>query len=237
MPRACFVTATDTGVGKTIVAATVVAGLRAAGVAALARKPIATGISAAAPDQRSDASGTLAGLADHELLAAVSGEPVEDVTLARFEPAVSPHLAAELARAPIATADIVRALRETEAGAEALIVEGVGGLLVPLADGWDIRRLARELGWPVVVAARCGLGTINHTLLSVEAARREGLDVRAVVMTPWPRSPDTVERSNLETVARLGAVEVATLPWLERLTPAVLASAAQGLGYERWLSP
>ena len=67
-----------------------------------------------------------------------------------------------------------------------LVCEGVGGLLVPLTPTYLVRDLARELGYPVVVVAGPGLGTINHTLLTIEAARAAGLEVRAVVLTPWP---------------------------------------------------
>ncbi|MGA2469736.1 MAG: dethiobiotin synthase [Solirubrobacteraceae bacterium] len=236
MARTCFVTATDTNVGKTIVAATIVAGLRARGVMVVARKPVVTGVAASPPAGRPRDPQTLDGLPDHELLGAVSGERAEDVAVARYEPPVSPHLAAELAGAPLDVPQIVQSLRRDEARAEALIVEGSGGLLVPLGQSWDIRRLARELGWPVVVVARCGLGTINHTLLTLEAARHDELDVRAVVLTPWPENPGTVERSNRDTIQRLGGIEVATLPWLALVTPQALAGAAQTLSYDRWLS-
>jgi dethiobiotin synthetase len=237
MTRACFVTGTGTEVGKTIVTATIVAGLVEAGVEVRARKPIVTGISESDAERAPRVAGDLRRLADHELLAAISGEQPEEVARARYRPAVSPHLAVELSGAPLDIAAIVDELRETAADAEALIVEGVGGLLVPLGDAWDVRRLAHELGWPVIVAASPGLGTINHTLLTLEAARGSGLDVRAVVLTPWPSRPAALELSNRATIEQLGAVEVAALPRLAPLTAAVLADAAAKLGYERWLEP
>ena len=80
--------------------------------------------------------------------------------------------------------------------ADVVVAEGVGGLLVPLTLGYTVRDLAVDLGWPVVVAARPGLGTINHSLLTVESARAAGLDVRAVVLTPWPAQPSVMQRSN-----------------------------------------
>jgi len=233
VPRACFVTATDTGVGKTVLAAAITAGLAAAGVAVKARKPIATGVS-----RHEEAAGgdRLEQLDDHELLARVSGERAEQVAYALYEPAVAPHLAAELSGTPLNVTAIIDELRNTAASAEALVVEGIGGLLVPLAPGWDVRGLAAALGLPVVIAARPGLGTLNHTLLTLEAARRSALDVRAVVLTPWPEEPDEIERSNRATIERLCDVEVATLPRLAMLTRTSLAAAAESLGYERWLS-
>ena len=218
--RGCFVTATDTGVGKTVLAAALVGALRARGVAVRARKPVVTGLDDGPP-------------LDHELLAMVSGEPPESVSPARYGPAVSPHLAAALAGKQL---DVPALIADVRAAGSPVIVEGIGGLLVPLAEGWDVRRLARELGLGVVIAARPGLGTISHTLLTIEAARSAELDVRAVVLTPWPGDPDTIERSNRATIERLGDVEVATLAALAALTASALAAAGASLPYERWLS-
>jgi dethiobiotin synthetase len=223
--RGCLVTATDTGVGKTVLAAAIVAALAARGEHVVALKPAVTGLDepqAGVP-------------ADHDLLAACAGMSPEAVAPHRFGPPASPHLAADLAGRPIDVAALVAAARTV--ASDALVVEGVGGLLVPLAPGWDVRRFARELGLPVIVAARPGLGTINHTLLTLEAARAAGLDVRAVVLTPWPAEPSVVEQSNRETIAELGAVAVATLGRVSRLAPAELARAAADLPLDAWLAP
>jgi dethiobiotin synthetase len=176
--RGVFVTATDTGVGKTYLSGAIAARLRAEGLRVGVAKPVVTGLDEPGPH-------------DHELLGAV--------TAATFGPPVSPHLAAELAGTALDPAALVAAAREAAAGNDAVVVEGVGGLLVPLTRDRTVRDLARELGLPLVVAARPGLGTINHTRLTLEAAR--GLDVRAVVLTPWPAEPSVVERSNRDTLA------------------------------------
>ena len=223
MLRGCFVTASDTGAGKTVLAAAIVASLRARGEAVTARKPVLTGL---------DEPDALVPF-DHELLALAGGGTAEEIAPLRFGPAVSPHLAAELAGAPI---DVEALLADLRAVPPPLVVEGIGGLLVPLAAGWDVRRLALELSLGVVVAARPGLGTINHTLLTLEAARSAGLDLRAVVLTPWPHEPGSLERSNLATIERLGGVEVATLEPLAELSATALAAAGSRLGYESWLS-
>ena len=118
--------------------------------------------------------------------------------------------------------------------ADVVVAEGVGGLLVPLTLGYTVRDLAVELGWPVVVAARPGLGTINHSLLTVEAARAAGLDVRAVVLTPWPSQPSVMQRSNADAIARLGRVEVATLGEVGTGIDQ-LARAGATLPYSGWL--
>jgi dethiobiotin synthetase len=234
--RACFVTATDTGVGKTILTATIAAGLLAGGVDVKVRKPVLTGATEPPSHGRAPMAQELSQLPDHELLGAVSGERPEEVSPARYEAPVAPTLAAELAGRPLELEPILDSLRAAAAAAEAIVVEGIGGLLVPLSASWDVRRLAQELGWPVIVAARYGLGTINHTLLTLEAARYAGLDVRAVVLTPWPAVPDAVARSNRDLIERLGEVEVATLPALSAITRATLAEASEALAYEPWLA-
>jgi dethiobiotin synthetase len=91
----------------------------------------------------------------------------------------------------------------------------VGGLLVPLTPGYLVRDLARELELPLVIAASPGLGTINHTLMTLEAARAVGLEIACVVLTPWPSVPSSVEESNRTTIAGLGAVPVELLPHID----------------------
>jgi dethiobiotin synthetase len=220
--RGVFVTGTDTGVGKTVLAAALAAALRADGVDVAAFKPAVTGI-----DEPEDGRP-----ADHDLLAAAAGRPAAEVTPHRFGPAVSPHLAAELAGTALEPAALVAAARALRA--DVVVAEGVGGLLVPLTLGYTIRDLAVDLGWPVVIAARPGLGTINHSLLTVESARAAGLDVRAVVLTPWPEEPSVMQRSNAEAIARLGGVEVAPLAAVGVDVDA-LALAGAALPYARWL--
>jgi dethiobiotin synthetase len=95
----------------------------------------------------------------------------------------------------------------------------VGGLLVPITRGYLVRDFARDLGLPLVVVAAPGLGTINHTLLTVEAARAVGLEVASVVLTPWPAAPGAVEESNRVTIAALAAVEVETLAPIDPARP------------------
>ena len=111
----------------------------------------------------------------------------------------------------------------------------VGGLLVPLTREHTVRDLAVALALPLVIAARPGLGTISHTLLTIEAARTAGLSVAAVVLTPWPDDPSVMERSNRETIARLGDVEVAALARLPDGSPESLAAGGTTLPLAAWL--
>jgi dethiobiotin synthetase len=226
-PRGCLVTGTDTGVGKSVLAAAIVARLREQGQSVRAVKPLITGL-----DEEPDPDWP----PDHELLARVSGQTPAATILYGFGPPVSPHLAAELAGAQLPPArELAAAIRAQTDDGSLLIVEGVGGLLVPIGPEDSVRDLASALGLPLIVAARPGLGTINHTLLTLEVARAARLKIAAVVLTPWPAAPDTIERSNRDTIERLGNVEVATLPAIERLEMELLAAAGRELPIERWM--
>jgi dethiobiotin synthetase len=243
--RGLFVTGTDTGVGKTILSAALLAAMAADGEAVRAFKPVVTGLeeapaggegawpSGAAGVSPSGALGSWP--ADPELLGAAAGMPPEEVAPLRFGPAVSPHLAAGLAGERI---DPPQLLAHARAAAEShtLVAEGVGGLLVPLTASYSVCDLAVDLGLGVLIAARPGLGTINHTLLTLKAARAAGLDVRAVVITPWPAAPSAMEHSNAETIEQLGDVEVALLAEVGAPCADALAVAGAVLPWRRWLS-
>jgi dethiobiotin synthetase len=208
-PTGIFVTGTGTEVGKTVVAAVIARTAAAEGRRVHVFKPAVSGLEEGVEP-------------DHELLRRAADSPQSDDEIApyRYRPPVSPHLGAELAGAPISPERLRAAAGAAGAGADRLVVEGVGGFLVPLTLGYLVRDFARDLGLPVAIAAMPGLGTINHTLLTVEAVRAVGLEVAAVVLTPWPDQPSAVERSNREAIERLGRVEVRTLAPLDLSEPA-----------------
>ena len=206
-----------------MVAAAVCAALVEHGERVAAFKPVVTGLDEPPTDWPRD----------HELLARAAGgwQAPEQVAPYRFGPPLSPHYAAELAGETIEPARLVEAARA--AGEERLLVaEGVGGLLVPITPGYLVRDLALDLGLPLLIAARAGLGTINHSLLTVEAARAAGLSVVGVVMTPWPAAPQPIEASNRATVERLAGVPVSGLPVTD---PDSLAQAGSHLPLDEWL--
>lgn len=207
-PAGVFVTGTGTGVGKTVVAAAVARTLAAAGLAVNVFKPAVTGLQEP-------------GEADHERLRGAAGSTQSDGEIApyRYGPPASPHLAAAAAGEEIEPERLLAAARAAAATADELVCEGVGGLLVPLSPAYLVRDFAADLGLPLLVAAAPGLGTINHTLLTVEAARAAGLEVATVVLTPWPAEPTEIERSNRETIAALGELDVLTLPPLDLADP------------------
>jgi dethiobiotin synthetase len=243
--RGLFVTGTDTGVGKTVLSASLLASLRACGEPVAAYKPAVTGL-----EEPVEASGGQAPWpADHELLGAAAAMAPEDVAPLRYGPAVSPQLAAEMAGEPLtrervldgARAALARAssaLGGDGAGGDAgrvLIVEGAGGLLSPLAEEMTVCDLAVALRLPLLIAARPGLGTVNHTLLTLQAARAYGLDVRAVVLTPWPARPSRLEQSNRAAITHFGFVEVDTLPEADGPELAELERIGDELPWRRWL--
>jgi len=204
-----FVTGTGTEVGKTVVAAAIARTLTAEGKRVAVFKPAVTGL-----DEGVET--------DHALLRRASGSDQSDEEIApyRYGPPASPHLAAALAGEEIDPERLRQVAAAAAEGADAIVCEGVGGLLVPLSPSYLVRDLAADLGYPVVIVASPGLGTINHTLLTLEAARAAGLEVAAIVLTPWPEEPTEIETSNRETIAALGASPVLTLPPLDLADPA-----------------
>ena len=225
--RGVFVTGTGTGVGKTVVAGALAARLRAGGERVAVFKPVLTGL---------DEPPAPGWPRDDELLAAAAGVPVATVTARRYRPPVSPHLAAELAGETLSLEQLASAARRAGERAGALVIEGVGGLLVPLTPDASVRELAVELGLPLVIAAHPDLGTINHALLTIESARAAGLAVRAVVLGPWPDAPSVMERSNRDTIAARASVEVACLPQARSGAPEELLRVGRGLPAESWIA-
>lgn len=221
--RGVFVTGTDTGVGKTAVAAATVAALRADGLRVAAFKPAVSGL-----DEDPGPNGWPI---DHELLASLTGQASQDVSPHRYGPAVSPHLAAEQAADRITLQPLIRHAERLAAEHDVVVGEGAGGLLVPLGPNLLIRDVVAALRLPIVVVARPGLGTINHTLLTLAAARAAGIAVRAVVLNRFS-GVDAIERSNLETLRELARCEVLTLG---EVALDDLAVAGAALEPRRWL--
>ncbi|MEI6447364.1 MAG: dethiobiotin synthase [Actinomycetes bacterium] len=221
LARGVFVTGTDTGVGKTFVSASVLAGSVAAGHTVRARKPLLSGLDEPVGDGPP---------ADHDLLASVApGEPPSVIAPLTFGPSVGPHLAAREAGVRLDPRSLVGSVLGARSGVDRLVVEGAGGLMVPICEGFGYLDLAIALAMPVVIAARPGLGTINHCLLTVEAARSAGLEVRAIVFGPWPDDPSPMERDNRATVESLSGVATATVPWIDHRSPEAFAAAGSNL--------
>ncbi len=177
--RGLFVTGTDTGVGKTLVAGAIARHLQRLGRRVAVFKP-------AASDCRRDRGQLVS--ADAEFLAACADSPhaLSEIAPLRYASALAPNVAAQREGRPVDLEAVFDAYRRIIADADVVIVEGVGGLLCPISDEFWVAHLARLTALPLVVVARAGLGTINHTLLTLHAARSAGLYVAGVVINRYP---------------------------------------------------
>jgi len=210
--RALFVTGTDTGVGKTLVGRVLGASARAAGLRVAPFKPFESGCghdpSGASLPADALALRTACGLDDRSLT-------INDCNVYSFSDPIAPGAAARRAGVTVDEARVLRTYAALRARFDLLIIEGAGGLLVPLSDRLLVGDLAARLGAPLLIVARDALGTINHTLLTVSEARRRGLPVAGVVLsrtTPLA-GPDT--EHNARDIARFGDVPVfGTLPFV-----------------------
>lgn len=203
--RGVFITGTDTGVGKTFIAAGLLAAARRAGVDAVPMKPVQTGCvrkgrNWVAPDLEACLAA-----AGYEAL------PEERARMAPycFGPACSPHLAAGRAGVTLSLARLKGAFRSLARDHEGVIAEGAGGVLVPLGPRLSMLDVMKAFGLPVVLVARPGLGTLNHTLLSLAALRAAQVPVAGVVVNEAvPGRWGMIERDNIRTIERLGQVPV-----------------------------
>lgn len=198
------ITGTDTGVGKTVVACAIAAGLRKHGRRVAAMKPIETG--AAFDDDARDGA---------RLSRAAGGVPPLSITAPlTFADPVAPIAAARRAGVTIDLHVLDHALRTAVAECDALVVEGAGGLLVPIAPHVAYDALFARWNLDVVIVAANRLGVINHTRLTIAAARAAGLNVRLVALNNIAPSTDTSARENAALIAELENVTVVELPWL-----------------------
>jgi dethiobiotin synthetase len=191
------VTGTDTGVGKTVATAALACHARLAGIDVAVCKPMQTG------SPRDD------DLADVGRLSGVS----ELHGLARFPEPLAPAAAADRAGLALPTrAELAASVRDVDAPKRLTLVEGAGGLLVELGEGGvTLRDLASDLAAPVLVVVAPGLGTLNHTALTLEALASQGIACVGLVIGAWPREPGTAESGNREALGALAPVR-AVLP-------------------------
>jgi dethiobiotin synthase len=203
MLKGLFVTGTDTGVGKTVVAAALMHRYRHLGLLRY-WKPVQTGIE---QDDDTEAVRCLGACGENEIR--VSG--------VRLRGPVAPYLAARLSGTSIRTSDLFEKVLPADGPAPRWVVEGAGGALVPLNDTEMMIDLMARFSMPVLVVARSTLGTINHTLLTLEALRSRVLDVAGVVIVG-----DT-NRENRHAIERYGAAHVlAEMPKFSSLTSETL---------------
>ena len=202
--RGLFITGTDTGVGKTHVSCAIVRDLRAAGHRVGAYKPVCSGV-------RIDPNGRSVWDDVEELRQALGGEFSDDqISPQRFAAALAPPIAARQEGRSVDLAELQRGFDDWRSRCELLIVEGAGGLLCPLTDDETMADLAARFQFPLLIVARCGLGTINHTLLTIEVARARGLRVAGILLNeaiPVQRDDLSVD-TNAAEIALRGSIQV-----------------------------
>lgn len=229
--RGLFVVGTDTGVGKTIVCAALMRAAREKGLGPRYLKPLATG-------------GELAGdtlvSPDARLVAELCGldEPIAALTVVCLREPLAPLAAARKENVCLDLDEILAATRARLAPAPFAVVEGIGGLMVPIAPGATVLDLGRGLGLPVLVVGRPGLGTINHTTLTIRALQAAGLPVAGFVFSAADNGaldPSVIDNPGL--VEELtGATFLGSLPFVQPLTAERLAVAVAALSLDALLA-
>ena len=192
MTRGIFVTGTDTEIGKTAITAGLAAVLKRRGINAGVMKPISAG-----------------GRADAELLkwAVRSNESLDTINPIYLRDPLSPNIAARREEKILDLAPVFDAFNHLSKIHDCLLVEGVGGLLVPITDDVLVADLAARFDLPLLIVARAALGTINHTLLTIEAARARGLQINSVIYnTLSPGGPDVSAQMSPGVVTRISGV-------------------------------
>jgi dethiobiotin synthetase len=219
-----FITGTDTGVGKTIVAGAIAAYLGSNGKDVGVMKPVETGCK--------KNGGELVPV-DAKFLRRASNATdfLGAICPYRFTEPLAPAVAAKITGKKIDTRLIVKVYKALARQHNAVIVEGAGGLMVPLYEKYLNLDLAAELGLPLIIVARPGLGTINHTLLTVEAARSRGLDIFGIILNHTAKKADGVaEKTNVGVIRELSGVKrVCSMPFVpgvKRSRDALLSAGA-----------
>ncbi len=221
MARGFFITGTDTGVGKTVISAAIIRAALFLGRKVCGMKPVESGC-------LRQAEALIP--ADGMFLRRISNadEPIELITPCRFESPLAPMAASEIDRKDVDIAGIKRAFSMLSERYETIVVEGIGGLMVPIREDYFVSDLALEFGLPLIVVARPGLGTINHIMLTVDCARKAGLDVAGIVINYcMPPENSLAERTNPKLLSRISPTPViGAFPYLESRDEEEIASAA-----------
>lgn len=197
LPKAVFIAGTDTGVGKTAVTAALAALLSEKGVVTGVIKPFQTGTE-------------LEGLSDAEFIYGFLGRDcvLSEVSPCRLKAPLSPYRAAGIEGVDIPLQDIIEYTRDYISRNDVTLVEGAGGLCVPVTGSYMMADLAVDLDAPMVIVARPGLGTLNHTALSLEYARQRGAQVLGVVINGFPEPADVASATNPAVLRDVFSVDI-----------------------------
>jgi dethiobiotin synthetase len=210
MAKGFFITGTDTGVGKTIMAGAIVKALMFLGLRPCAVKPIESGCSR-----------------DGDVLVPYDGmflkqtahvdEPLQLITPCCFESPLAPLAASDTEMTDVDLNEIRKSYAKLSRKYDAMVVEGIGGIMVPITKDYFVSNLASEFDLPLIIVARPGLGTINHTMLTVHCALREGLRVAGIIIN-YSRPPEhsLAEKTNAVVLAQICPVPIiGTFPYLK----------------------
>jgi dethiobiotin synthetase len=226
-----FITGTDTGVGKTVITAALIKAVGLLGLKACSMKPIETGCKTAVSSQQSAVSSKKRTLipSDGMFLKKMAGidDSIDLITPIRFENPLAPITASEIEGREIDLDKIHIAYSELSRKYDVIIVEGIGGLLVPIKRDYFVLDLARDFGLPIIVVSRPGLGTLNHTLLTVNYAIKEGLDVAGIIINySQPPEGTLAENTNPEVIKQISPVPlIGIFPYLEDLSSNTIEKA------------
>ncbi|MBI5188968.1 MAG: dethiobiotin synthase, partial [Nitrospirae bacterium] len=205
MAKGFFITGTDTGVGKTVITAALIRAIGLLGLRACGMKPIETGCIRAKSKVKNRVLIPSDGMFLRELTD--MDDPIDLVTPVRFENPLAPMVASNIEGIPVDIDKIKRAFEELSKGYDIIVVEGIGGLLVPIKRDYFVLDLVRDFGLPIIVVSRPGLGTINHTMLTVNYAIKEGLEVAGIIIN-YSRPPEgtLAEDTNPEIIRQISPV-------------------------------
>lgn len=215
-----FITATDTDVGKTVITGVIAAALKARGESVGVMKPVASGgvINKAGKLVAEDATFLMQA-------AGIEEEKRDLVNPLCLEPALTPAVAGEISNIKVDIPVILETYHKLTAAYEPVLVEGVGGIVAPLWEDYLVVDFMKELALPAIVVTRPNLGTINHTVLTIEYARSRGIEVKGIIINNWDEDKAGIlEFFNAEYMVRLTGVPIlGKLPY----SPAINAAAAQ----------
>ncbi|MEW6108610.1 MAG: dethiobiotin synthase [Nitrospirota bacterium] len=212
MAKGFFITGTDTGVGKTIIAGAIIKAIQFLGLKACGMKPIESGCG-----REGDVLIPYDGMFLKQ--AAHMQEPITLVTPCCFESPLAPLSASDIEMKSVNINEIKKAFNKISRQYDAVVIEGIGGLMVPVRKNYFVVELAREFGLPLIVVAKPGLGTINHIMLTVNYALKENLEVAGVIINySQPPENSLAEKTNPKLLNQICPVPVIGIfPYLKNL--------------------
>ncbi|WP_085990841.1 dethiobiotin synthase [Oceanobacillus senegalensis] len=225
-----FITGTDTGIGKTFVTAGISAALKKQGVDVGVFKPMLSGEDRNNPGSDAWILKTLA----------EDGNPLEQITPFQFEEPLSPYQAAKEEGRLVTWNTLLSAWDNIRFTHEFFLVEGAGGLAVPLGENYLVADVAKAIGFPLVIVARPNLGTINHTLLTISYAQKMGLEIEGLIINGTKeKSEDPSIQTNAETISEFTDVPIlGEIPWVQDPDNETICQVIQNhVTFQSWQNP